>query len=70
MTTQRTIYELVKQIGQDNPHATSKLFCLKESGQIAYDFAESWYRPADEVGTPLDMDLYNEFWSVDGVLAV
>ena len=70
MTTQRTIYELVKRIGQGDESARSKLFSLKEAGQIAYDFAECWYRPVDEVGTPLDMDLYNEFWSVDGVLAV
>jgi hypothetical protein len=57
--TQREIYELVKfkpEGWQD------KMRAAKAAGLIAYDHEELWNRPVAEIGTPIDDDLYDEFW--------
>jgi hypothetical protein len=61
MITQKRIYELAKLCKSD-VNAVKEMDHLKESDQIAYDIEELWYRPVNDIGKPLDMVLYREFF--------
>ena len=63
MITQKDVYELVKQCVQGDQEALSKTNQLSKSGQITFDRLNGWYRPTNEIGTPMDRDLHNSFWS-------
>ncbi len=62
MVTQKRIYELAQLIGSGDANAVREWELLKESGEIAYDTEEYWYRPINDIGKPLDMTVYRVFF--------
>lgn len=63
MITQKRIYELAQLIRKGDASAVREMDLLKESSEIAYDLEEYWYRPVNDIGKPLDMVLYREFFA-------
>lgn len=43
---------------------TNKLAEAKEKGLIAYDDDEMLYRPIEDIGKPLDEDLYFQYFPI------
>lgn len=62
MVTQKRIYELAQLIRNGDTNAVREMDSLKQSGEIVYDTTEYWYRPAQDIGKPLDMAVYRAFF--------
>lgn len=54
--TQEEIYQLAKS------DKTDKIKEAKEKGLIAYDHHELLYRPIEDIGKPLDEELYFKYF--------
>jgi hypothetical protein len=62
VVTQKRIFQLAELITEGDANAKKEMTSLKESGQIAYDPEELWYRPVNDIGKPIDDAVYREFF--------